>query len=120
MISAVDITLEQARGRDAAGRLAPVEKGQPPAPIETDPTIETHPASLDVEYWKESDGTWGAHCSALGITVVADTETGIFPAMFEAIEEYWDILNERYETLSDDLRAQLGMRHLSLGFSKRA
>ena len=114
MVSAVDIALEQARGRDAAGRVAPVEEGQHSA------RIETHPASIQVEFWEEVGHTWGAHCAALGVTVIADSETQIIPAAFEAIEEYWDILNEKYDTLSDDLRAQLGMRHLGLEFTKRA
>lgn len=98
--------------RATARPLSPEGRGQ-------GQPVVTHPAALEAEYWYEG-GAWAGHVSALGVSAVGDSEPELFAALGEAVEEYWDILNEKYATLSDELRAQLDLRYLGLTFVKRA
>jgi hypothetical protein len=82
--------------------------------------VATHPSALDVEYWQEDANTWSAFSPDLGLSATAGTPAELFAQMGEAVEEYWDILNERYNTLSDELRARLDLRYLALNFKHRA
>jgi hypothetical protein len=96
---------------------APVE------PIESEPQKQKAmvmlPAAIDVEVWEE-DGTWSAHSPVLGVTAMADSEAALYGEFAEQVSEFWDILNERYETLSDELRRLLDLRgQTSLRFVKR-
>jgi hypothetical protein len=119
LTSAAEIALEQARGRDIAGHVSRIHEGQRPPSVVEAGAIQTTPDSVRIDYWQEEDGSWAAFSDALQVTAVADTETDIIPAMFEVLEDYWDILNERYDTLSDALRGQLALRYLGLEFAKR-
>lgn len=101
--------------------LDELRKTAEPLPAETrgqGQAVATHPAALAVEYWEE-DGVWSAFCPALGLSAVADSDAEVFAEMGEAVEEYWDILNERYSTLSEELRERLDLRYLGLSFTKR-
>jgi hypothetical protein len=111
--------LEQERSRTAAG-LAIVDRPASQRFSAADPTIKTLPAAIDVEYWEEEDGTWTAHSPLLGVTAVADSEPEVFAELADVVEELWDILNERYATLSEDLRSLLDLRFQSLRFERRA
>ena len=91
--------------------LAPAGRGQ-------GEPVATHPAALIAEYWAEGDG-FAAYIPVLGVSAVGTSEADVFAALGEAVEEYWDILNEEYATLSDDLRAQLDLRYLGLTFIQR-
>lgn len=82
-------------------------------------TMVMLPGSLDVEVWEE-DGSWSAHSPVLGVTAMADSETALYGEFAEQVSEFWDILNERYETLGDELQRLLDMRgQTSLRFVKR-
>lgn len=77
------------------------------------------PAAIDVDVWVE-DGTWSAHSPVLGVLAVADSEREIYGEFAEQVNEFWDILNERYATLGPELRRLLDMRsQTSLNFVKR-
>ena len=79
----------------------------------------TLPATIDVEVWEE-DGTWSAHSPVLGVTAMANSEGELYADFPEQVSEFWDILNERYGTLSDELRHLLDLRgQISLSFVKR-
>jgi hypothetical protein len=53
------------------------------------------------------------------VSAIADSEEQIFGATADAVEEFWDILNNRYASLSDDLRALLAARYQNLLFRQR-
>jgi len=84
-----------------------------------DQAVSTHPGVLVAEYWQE-EGAWSAYVEKLGVSAVGDTQAEVFAALAEAVDEYWSILNERYETLSDDLRGLLDLRYSDLTFIQRA
>jgi hypothetical protein len=77
------------------------------------------PAELVVEYWKEEDGSWAAHSAVLGVSAVADSEVDLIGEMADQVEEFWSILNERYETLDDSLKALLDLRGTALKFVRK-
>ncbi len=77
------------------------------------------PAAIDVEIWQEDDGSWAAHAELLGITAVADTEPDLISEFAEQLNEFWNILNEKYETLGSDLQRLLDLRGQSFRFVKR-
>lgn len=116
--SPVDTYLEQQLSR-AATRPPIIDRPAPQRPAAPYPTIQTLPAAIEVEYWQEDDGTWTAHSPVLGVTAVADSEGELFAEAAEAIDEFWDLLNERYATLSEDLRELLDLRYQSLRFERR-
>src|SRR5690349_18436128 len=82
-------------------------------------TVTMVPAAIDVDVWQE-DGTWSAHAPVLGVTAIADSEAELYGEFVEQVDEFWAILNERYATLSDELRQLLDMRgQTSYSFLKR-
>jgi hypothetical protein len=77
------------------------------------------PASTDVDVWEEG-GTWSAYSRVLGVTAIADSEAEVYGDFAEQVSEFWDILNERYDTLSEELRQLLDLRgQASFRFIKR-
>jgi hypothetical protein len=95
----------------------------PTKPIESEPQKQMAmvmlPAAIDVDVWQE-DGTWTAHSAVLGVTAMADSEVALYGDFAEQVSEFWDILNERYETLGNELRQLLDLRgQTSLRFVKR-
>ena len=116
--SPVESYLEQERSQAAVSSPA-IDKSQQPRPASTYLAVQTLPAAIEVEYWREDDGTWAAHSPVLGVTAVAESEVELFAEAAEVVEEFWDILNERYATLSDDLRSLLDLRYQSLRFRPR-
>lgn len=80
------------------------------------PTVQTIPAYLEVRYWQEDDGSWSASLQDLRVTAVADSEPELFAETAEAVDHLWEILNERYATLSEDMRRVLELRGLELKF----
>lgn len=82
-------------------------------------TIVMLPAAIEVDIWQEDDGSWGAHSPLLGITAIADTEPELIGEFAEQLSEFWDILNEKYETLDSDLQHLLDLRGQSFRFVKR-
>ena len=116
VISPVDGFLQQERGRVAAAFLA----GPPAqtAPVHEE-GLELVPAVIQVECWQETDGSWAAHVPVLGVTAVADTEADLFAETYDAVDQFWALLNERYSTLSPELRALLELRQQPLSFRPR-
>jgi hypothetical protein len=71
---------------------------------------------LDVRIWTEEDGSWGAHSDLLGVSAIADTEVELYAEFAEQLDEFWAILNERFETLSEDLKRLLDLRGQTFRF----
>lgn len=88
--------------------------GNPEAPVETIPSY------IEVRYWPEDDGSWGGHSPLLGVSATADSQPELFGEMVEQVEEFWQILNDKYPTLSDELQLLLKLRGLGLRFEKQA
>ena len=90
--------------------------GQAEAPTEHPAVV---PSSIEVEFWQEDDGSWASHSPLLGVYAVADSQAELFGSTVEAIDEFWDILNQRYASLSDELRKLLAVRYQNLLFRQR-
>lgn len=119
----LEIDLDQRRRYVAAGGgLGKIhaESGQETPSSEAKLGEQVVPEAIDVDYWKEEDGSgWACHSALLGVTAVAAEEPLIFPAMAVAVDEFWDILNAQYDTLSDELRNLLALRFQILRFNKQ-
>jgi hypothetical protein len=77
------------------------------------------PAVLDVEYWQEADGSWGAHCPVLGVSATGENQVDLFGEMADQIDEFWQILNEGYDTLDDKLKDLFDLKGTPLNFVRR-
>jgi hypothetical protein len=118
---ALDVELDHRRRLTAAGLTPHVHAER--AQEEVAKREEGHPvvpAWIAVEYWQEDDDTWSASAPLFGVTAVADSEATLFGQMAAAVEEYWDILNAQYDTLSDAMRGLLSLRYQGLRFDRRA
>ncbi|HEX2682188.1 MAG TPA: hypothetical protein VHM88_11595 [Candidatus Acidoferrales bacterium] len=93
---------------------------QAPPAANPDAPRETIPLYIDVEYWTEDDGSWGAHAPLLGVSATADSEAQLFAEMVGQVDEFWQVLNGRYETLSQELKRILELRGLGLRFINKA
>ncbi|SRR5260370_40284187 len=95
-------------------------------PVQTPPTgnpeppLETVPSYIVVGYWPDDEGGWSGHSQLLGVSATADSEADLFAEMVDQVEEFWQILNERFPTLSEDLKNLLKLRGLPLRFEKQA
>ncbi|MBJ7603285.1 MAG: hypothetical protein JF888_08880 [Candidatus Dormibacteraeota bacterium] len=78
------------------------------------------PQAIPIEYWQEEDGSWAAHSPILGVTAAGDTDAELFAEMAEQVDDFWQVLNERYLTLGDELRNLLQLRHLGLKFDRKS
>jgi hypothetical protein len=85
-----------------------------------DPPAELVPATIDVEFWREDDGSWAAHVPMLGVTAIADTQAELYAETADVVSEFWDILNAKFDTLAPHLRELLELRELPLAFTPRA
>jgi hypothetical protein len=96
------------------------------APVQTPPTgnpeppLETVPSYIEVGYWRDEEGGWSGHAQLLGVSATADSEGDLFSEMVDQVEEFWQILNDRFPTLSEELKYVLKLRGLPLRFEKQA
>jgi predicted RNase H-like HicB family nuclease len=111
MISPMDVFL--------AEELRAVTSPNPSEPVGQDRPVRMVPTAIPVEYWPEDDGSWSAFSPLLGVSAAADTAAELVAEMSEAVGEFWEILNENYATLSDELRGLLDLRHQALSFTLR-
>jgi hypothetical protein len=112
----VDLTRRDAE----ASNILATSTGSQSTMAATEPKLQPVPSDIDVEYWQEEeDGSWIAHAPLLGVTAVADTEARVFVEAAEQVAEFWEILNERYETLSENLKELLSLRFQNLRFVPR-
>lgn len=112
--SPLESFLEQARGVALVSPISDLPPAQP-APEH----VNLVPAAIDVEWWQEDDGSWAAHVPLLGVTAVADNQADLFAETAEVVDDFWARLNERYETLSPDLKRLLDLREQPLSFQTR-
>ena len=95
---------------------------QAPPAANPEAPLDTVPSYIEVGYWPDgdADGGWSAYAQLLGVSATADTEADLFADMVDQVEEFWQILNGRFPTLSDDLKQLLRLRGLPLRFKKQA
>jgi hypothetical protein len=117
MIEFADVIQADLAQRRTALPVADARHGQLEQPVLPEQPAVV-PSAIEVEYWREDDGTWAAHSALLGVSATANSEPEIFGAMADAIDEFWDILNQRYASLSDELRNLLAVRYQNLLFRK--
>jgi predicted RNase H-like HicB family nuclease len=113
----IQADLAQRRSFAATPKLEAGPSGQGESHELEQPSVV--PSAIEVEYWQEDDGTWAALSPLLGVSALADTQAELFGATVEAIDEFWEILNQRYASLSDDLRKLLAVRYQNLLFRQR-
>src|SRR5260370_21316310 len=92
-------------------------------PVQTPPTgnpeppLETVPSYIVVGYWPDDEGGWSGHSQLLGVSATAESEADLFAEIVDQVEEFWQILNERFPTLSVDLKNLRTLRHLPINFN---
>jgi hypothetical protein len=72
--------------------------------------VASRPFVLPWEYWQEADGSWAAAATTMSLCAVAPTLQELVMEVYEVLDEYWAILREKRDTLSDDLRELLNLR----------